>query len=203
MRRQLLKSAIQRPRLSSEWSDADYLAKLISRCTVMPSGCWEIDGARNKMWGNPDEGYGAMSFRGKSWIAHRLSYFLHKGPITKGMDVRHTCDNPPCCNPAHLVLGTRQQNIRDCLARRRQHSQSKTHCPRGHAYADHARYFESEACLQQANPWRACKVCQRISQRKTAGWPEHLLELPPQKLGHKPPELIAWLASSNAKASKS
>jgi hypothetical protein len=38
----------------------------------------------------------------------------------------------------------------------------------------------------QANPWRACKMCGLIRTRKKAGWPEHLWEIPPQKLGYRP-----------------
>lgn len=167
-------------------SDEDYKAKLISRCTVTAAGCWEINGFRNKMWGDPRQGYGYMSYRGKYWIASRLSWFLHNGEIPKGMDVMHICDNCPCCNPAHLKLGTRQENIRDCVNKGRQFSKRKTHCPRGHAYAEHGREFMSDACLQQATPWRACKVCQRMALRRKAGWPESHWYIPPQPKGTRP-----------------
>lgn len=78
--------------------------------------CWEWRGARNA------HGYGAVS-----WIvgdgppigtASRASYFLHHGPIPDDLFVCHACDNPPCVNPAHLWLGTRSENIRDCYAKR-------------------------------------------------------------------------------------
>jgi len=45
--------------------------------------------------------------------AHRVSYRLSVGPIPDGAVVRHTCDNPPCCNPAHLLIGTQADNIAD------------------------------------------------------------------------------------------
>jgi hypothetical protein len=41
------------------------------------------------------------------------------GPIPDGQLIRHTCDNPPCCNPAHLLNGTTADNMRDMVRRRR------------------------------------------------------------------------------------
>ncbi len=171
-------------------SDADYLAKLFARCDVTPTECWEIRAFTHKSHGDDTtRGYGDMSYRGKNWRAHRLAYFLCNGFIDPNLDVMHTCDNPPCCNPAHLVQGTRKQNIRDAINRGRGHEaqrqREKTHCPQGHAYAEHG--------VEVPNPkgWiqRACKVCQRMHQRKRAGWPEHLWWIPPQKLCRKPTQL--------------
>jgi hypothetical protein len=52
--------------------------------------------------------------------AHRASYELHIGSIAEGLVIRHTCDNPPCVNPDHLVAGTPEQNTQDMLDRNRQ-----------------------------------------------------------------------------------
>jgi len=67
-------------------------------------------------------GYGMMNGRptGRTTVrAHRFSYEHHIGPIPPGAVVRHTCDNPNCVNPEHLLIGTQLDNIRDRVARGR------------------------------------------------------------------------------------
>lgn len=51
--------------------------------------------------------------------AHRAAYMLEVGPIPEGMVVRHKCDNPICCNPEHLELGTQKDNVHDTMNRGR------------------------------------------------------------------------------------
>lgn len=50
----------------------------------------------------------------------RVAYALVIGPVPKGLHVCHRCDNPPCCNPSHLWLGTSQQNTADKMRKGRQ-----------------------------------------------------------------------------------
>ena len=66
------------------------------------------------------DGYGTITTENRIPIAtHRLSYAIANGPIPKGIQILHTCDNPPCCNPKHLKAGTNIDNVQDMLNKRR------------------------------------------------------------------------------------
>lgn len=58
-------------------------------------------------------GYGRIKVGGVFRMAHRQAWKAAHGPIPEGMIVLHICDNPPCCNPKHLRLGTYRDNARD------------------------------------------------------------------------------------------
>lgn len=71
-----------------------------------PYECW--------LWqAGKEHGYGSFRMGGRSLRAHRLAWELANGPIPTGKHVLHHCDNPPCCNPAHLYVGTNVENGRD------------------------------------------------------------------------------------------
>lgn len=75
--------------------------------SASPEQCWPWTACR--FWA----GYGKFGVDGKTAYAHRVAWVLIHGPIPEDLDVLHTCDNPPCCNPAHLFLGTHADNMRD------------------------------------------------------------------------------------------
>lgn len=78
-----------------------------------PGGCWLWSGARDL------KGYGRVRHQGKSVLAHRLAYELAYGVVADGVCVCHQCDNPQCCNPAHLFSGTKAANNQDMMRKGR------------------------------------------------------------------------------------
>jgi hypothetical protein len=80
-----------------------------------PDECWPWTGGVNTY------GYGTCGYNGKLTNASRVAYIMANGDIeNEGMVVCHKCDNPICCNPAHLWLGTPADNLRDCREKGRQ-----------------------------------------------------------------------------------
>ncbi len=74
--------------------------------------CW--------LWTAKNNGkYGQFYFRGRYEGAHRASWILHFDIIPRPLEVCHTCDNPLCVRPSHLFVGTRAQNMQDCVRKGR------------------------------------------------------------------------------------
>lgn len=64
-------------------------------------------------------GYGHLRAEGRDYASHRCVYEYIHGSIPAGLMVRHSCDNPPCVNPLHLLVGTAKMNTDDMWARGR------------------------------------------------------------------------------------
>jgi hypothetical protein len=77
-----------------------------------PDDCWPWKGGRRV------RGYGGLVFEGKPRLAHHVSFRLTYGRWPDYS--RHSCDNEPCCNPAHLLEGTHADNMADKVQRGRQ-----------------------------------------------------------------------------------
>lgn len=77
-----------------------------------PDECWPWIG------GTFADGYGAISINGKPKRAPRVSVLLD-GRQVNGLHVLHSCDNPICVNPSHLMVGSHQENMTDMLSKGR------------------------------------------------------------------------------------
>ena len=83
-------------------------------CYLPDDECWEYQGFLNH------DGYGQIRDHDrKTRRVHRLMYEACCEPLSPNQVVRHTCDNPACCNPNHLVVGTQADNVQDCIDRGR------------------------------------------------------------------------------------
>lgn len=126
-------------------------------CSAGSDECWP--------WIGPRRGeYGRFHLHGRTYTAHRwLLGELRGVPLSRERvgeeDACHRCDNPPCCNPAHLYVGTRKQNIGDAVERSRLWMLQRTHCPQGHPYV-------GDNLIQKANGARACRTCARAQQHQ-------------------------------------
>lgn len=74
-------------------------------------------GTRRQCWpwtaGTQNAGYGTFHIGKVTYSAHRVAWELVRGPIPQGGQICHRCDNPRCCNPEHLFLGSHAANMRD------------------------------------------------------------------------------------------
>ena len=80
------------------------------------TGCWNFQGAKN------ESGYGIVGLGRRGYgndRAHRVAYRHFVGETPAGMFVCHKCDNPACCNPDHLFLGSAKDNSQDMLKKGR------------------------------------------------------------------------------------
>ena len=88
------------------------LEEIQNNCIVTKSGCHEWQGKRQK-------NYGVIFYKSRNLAVHRIVCFLAYGEPAENDYALHSCDNPPCVNPAHLRWGTHQENMADAKTRNR------------------------------------------------------------------------------------
>ena len=87
--------------------------RLWAKVEKVPCGCWEWRGAKDR------KGYGKIGVGSlkdgtrRIEITSRAAWIVTNGEIPNGLFVCHRCDNPSCCNPDHMFLGTCSDNLRD------------------------------------------------------------------------------------------
>ena len=115
--------------------------------------------------GNCDrKGYGRLTVGSvtngtkRTVSTHRVVWAEANGPIPEGLLVRHSCDNPPCVNIEHLLIGTWADNVADMVERGRHGESKRTHCPAGHEYD------EVNTLVNKGK--RYCRECNRRIKRE-------------------------------------
>ena len=105
-------------------------------------------------------------FKAPAKYAHRVLHESLHGALDRATMVCHSCDNPPCCNPAHLWAGTAKDNAADMVAKKRHPLHNLTACGRGHPFTPESHYV--------SNGRRHCLKCARIRANaradRRAGW---------------------------------
>ena len=125
-----------------------------------PDGCWPWTGAFFRT------GYGRFYDKGKHHVAHRWLLGELRGEHLNWPEERgcHKCDNPPCCNPAHLYIGDAASNQADA-AERSGYNWTRTHCPAGHEYTPENTYMHPTA----GKHCRQCRHDQSVAARRAQG----------------------------------
>lgn len=176
------------------------------------TGCWVWQGDRRPT------GYGYYVYRigfgrgsrRRSVGAHRYAWERVHGPIAEGLEVCHKCDNPPCCNPGHLFVGTHSENTLDMVKKGRHALAKRTHCNHGHEYTP------ENTKIRPGNHGRECITCNKARlarlQARYAKWEDRKKVLGNQRVrarkthckkGHElTPENSHWREGGKYRACK-
>lgn len=124
--------------------------------------CWLWTGHRNS------KGYGIIGRDGSARIATRsLMEVINKEPVPKNRMVCHHCDNPPCCNPKHLFIGTAKENLIDSIQKGRfkasEYQKRRVFIPSKYCRNGHERTPENTG---HNGHCRFCLICHEASKKR-------------------------------------
>lgn len=112
-------------------------------------------------------GYGKFKLGKRHLIASRVAWIIANGSIQHGAEVCHRCDNRACVDPAHLFLGSHQQNMDDAFIKGRVFS--KTHagtCLNGHPFDTATAYRRQERRGNRIVTKLKCVTCDKLNQKR-------------------------------------
>jgi len=101
---------------------------------------------------------GRICVAGKEVFATHVALALDGRPRPQWLFACHTCDNPPCVNPAHLWWGTKKENAQDASQKKRLPLAQRTHCSNGHEFSPENTWISKVGA-------RVCRTCSRRSKR--------------------------------------
>lgn len=110
--------------------------------------CWRWT---NRLNGH---GYGVLTYKGKTQLAHRAVWEAIKGPVPSGLECDHLCRNRWCVNPEHIELISHRENVlrgNSVVAA----NAKKTQCKNGHE-------FSPENTAKDVRGGRVCKTCRHL-----------------------------------------
>lgn len=139
-----------------------------------PDECWPWTASRQT-----GGGYGVFTREGRTKYAHRAALEEAIGrPLAAGEFACHTCDNPPCCNPAHLFVGSALDNHRDMSRKGRNLAMRRWQCPDcgralerfGGPITPRARCSDCRAIVGKVKRRRAYEKWRAVTPLKDPNW---------------------------------
>ena len=139
----------------------ELIERFWSKTKQVEGGCIEWTAAKT------GKGYGRFKVQGKLKLPHRfIMEWINQTTYPRSIDIRHRCDNPPCVNPAHLIPGTRRENMIDWVERvmpglreTQEPRKPKTHCKYDHPYSGENLYVDDKG-------GRRCRACRARGMRE-------------------------------------
>lgn len=114
--------------------------------------CWLWEAAKQA------QGYGSFTWGPKTYRAHKLSYELHKQPVSVGLVLDHLCGVRVCVNPAHLEPVSIKDNLFRSTKTLAFKNKIKTHCKSGHEFTEKNTYRHPKRPTT-----RGCRICIKMA----------------------------------------